>query len=105
MYIETNNTHERENNIMRVEFLDAINAVCKESEIDLKLSDIIDVSDYDTEIVMLVRNDQEMFEFRITAVLYDDIIEMSITEVAESPYSCDSFNASYFIKDKTLTIH
>ena len=90
---------------MKVEFLDAINAVCKKSDIDLRLSDIIDISDYDTEIVMLARNDQEMFEFRISAVLYDDTVEMSITEVAGSPYSCDSFNASYFIKDKTLTIH
>ena len=91
---------------MRVEFLDAINAVCKKSDITLRLSDILDVSDYDTEIVMLVRNDQEMFEFKIHAAIYENtIIQMSITEVAESPYSCDSFNASYSLKDKTLIIH
>lgn len=90
---------------MNAKFLEAIAAVCRENEIDLHLRDIVEISDYEDEIVMWVRNDKEMFEFTLRACLYPTIVNMSISPVEDSPYSCDVINAEYNLIDRNLTIH
>ena len=82
------------NNMTQI--LKAIDAVLRESEIELKLSDIVDISyENDCEIFMHCRNDIEMFEFEIHAAYYPKHVSMSISEVENSPHSCDTSNVVY----------
>lgn len=87
---------------MKAEFLEAITAVLKESEIDLSIRDIESLTTNDTDLVMHVRNDQEMFEFKIFAYKVKDSIEMNVVPVIDSPYSCDNVIAYYDTKNKSI---
>jgi hypothetical protein len=92
---------------MRKEIIDAIVALDKQfSDIDLKLSDIVDISDYDNEVVLHCRNYAEYFEFRLNAVLYSqfNLVNMSVSAMPDSPFSCDTFNASYDLITKEVTM-
>lgn len=91
---------------MRKEIIDAIVALNKLDDIDLKLSDIVDMSDYDNEVVLHCRNYAEQFEFRLNAVLYSqfNLVNMSVSPIAHSPFSCDTFNASYDLITKEVTM-
>jgi hypothetical protein len=92
---------------MRKEIIDAIVALNKTcNDIDLKLSDIVDISDYENEVVLHCRNYAEYFEFRLNAVLYSqfNLVNMSVSPIADSPFSCDTFNASYDLITKEVTV-
>lgn len=91
---------------MRKEIIDAIVALNKLNDIDLKLSDIVDMSDYDNEVVLHCRNYAEQFEFRLQAVLYSqfNLVNMSVSAIANSPFSCDTINASYDLITKEVTM-
>ena len=85
---------------MRVEFLKAIDTVCKMSDINLRLSDIVEISEIqnssDGDLVFLhCRNDKEMFEFKMSISMdrySPQRFHVSVREVKDSPYSCDTFN-------------
>lgn len=92
---------------MRKEIIDAIVALDKQiSDIDLKLSDIVDISDYENEVVLHCRNYAEYFEFRLQAVLHSqfNLVNMSVSPIADSPFSCDTINASYDLITKEVTM-
>ena len=88
---------------MNAKFLEAITAACRESEIDLSLRDIVSLKETEGDLVMHVRNDQEMFEFKIFAsIIENTIVQMFMSEVEGSPYSADNCLISYNLKDKTI---
>lgn len=91
---------------MRKEIIDAIVILNKLDDIDLKLSDIVDISDYDNEVVLHCRNYTEQFEFKLQAVLHSqfNLVNMSVSPIADSPFSCDIINASYDLITKGITI-
>lgn len=92
---------------MRKEIIDAIVALDnKINDIDLKLSDIVDISDYENEAVLHCRNYAEQYEFRLQAVLHSqfNLVNMSVSPIADSPFSCDTFNAKYDLTTKKVTL-
>lgn len=92
---------------MRKEIIDAIVALDnKLSDIDLKLSDIVDISDYDNEVVLHCRNYAEQFEFKLQAILYSqfNLVNMSVSPITDSPFSCDTINAKYDLTTKEVTM-
>lgn len=91
---------------MTTEMIKAISAVTKLHDVDLKFSDILDISDYETSVCLVCRNDSEMYAFRINAYYYADTktINMSISELPDSPYSCDTINAIYDVSSDDIHI-
>ena len=85
---------------MKAKFLRVITKVGKMSDIDLKLSDIKAYRELKkTEgipetVVMLCRNDKEMFEFMMVISELHDSYYVTVDGIESSPYSCDSFSIS-----------
>lgn len=83
---------------MKVEFLKAIDTVCKMSDIDLRISDIVEckVQKENEEVFETVflhcRNDKEMFEFLMNITMTPLYFEITVTGVKDSPYSCDNMH-------------
>lgn len=79
---------------MKIEFIQVADKICRESEIALRLSDIVEViTDENIERVTFhCLNHTGMFEFflEITA-LTDGRYMTLIYPVKNSPYSCDAF--------------
>lgn len=93
---------------MNIKFLRAIDTVCKMSNIDLRISDIIECKEYSDSIILHCRNDVEMYEF--TIIVVENILnkhtnkkyyEVNVYGVKDSSYSCDDFSA---ILDDELNI-
>lgn len=86
---------------MNAKYLPIINRVCKEREINLKLSDIKSVKElkedeYRYESLLLhCRNDEEMFEFIMVVIDTITRYVVYVTEVEGSPYSCDNLHLVY----------
>lgn len=83
---------------MRTQILRAIDRVCRTSEISLRLSDIVecktvidDSYDIIESVVVHCKNDVAMFEFNIQVDMFADSFEVRVSEVENSPYSCDNF--------------
>lgn len=83
---------------MRTQILKAIDTVCRLNEISLRLSDIVecktiidDSYDIIESVVLHCKNDKEMFEFTIQVDMFADSFEVRISEVENSPHSCDNY--------------
>lgn len=83
---------------MKVEFLKAIDTVCKMSDIDLRISDIKECKvqkeseEVFDNVFLHCRNDKEMFEFNMNVTMTPLYFEITVTEVKGSPYSCDDMH-------------
>ena len=83
---------------MNADFVKAIDTVCKRSNIDLKISDIVSlVEKKETEETFPVvhlhcRNDVEKFEFLMVVVMTPTYFDVLVTEKNGSPYSCDNIH-------------
>lgn len=83
---------------MRTQILKAIDTVCRTSEISLRISDIVecktiidDSYDIIESVIVHCKNDVAMFEFNMQIDMFADSFEIRVSEVEESPYSCDNF--------------
>jgi len=83
---------------MNAAFLKAIDVVCKRSNIDLKISDIVClVEEKETEstfprVCLHCRNDEEKFEFLMNVFMTPTYFDVVVTEKKGSPYSCDNMH-------------
>ena len=83
---------------MNEAFVKAIDVVCKRSNIDLKISDIVTLAEEEeTESTFPVvhlhcRNDVEKFEFLMVVVMTPTYFDVIVTEKKGSPYSCDNMH-------------
>lgn len=78
---------------MKIEFIQVADKVCRESDIVLRLSDIVEVieCDYLERVTFHCRNHTAMFEFFLEITAREDkSYEVCVYPAKNSPYSCDT---------------